>query len=175
MITFLPFMLIYKLIIGPMEETTFRNSRITVKEFSLCLRPYRKVKVKLLSHVWLFATTWTVAYQASPSKGFSRQKYWTGLPFPSPTGNWECLYSVQIVTDFACLISTVSTHTAESFCASKGTINRVKGNPWNGRKYLQITYLIRNSHQEYIKKILKLNKNTTQLKKWKIQEWKFLF
>ena len=43
-ITFLHFMLIYKLIIGPMEETTFRNSRITVKEFSLCLRPYRKPK-----------------------------------------------------------------------------------------------------------------------------------
>ena len=37
-------MLIYKLIIGPMEETTFRNSRITVNKFNLCLRPYRKRK-----------------------------------------------------------------------------------------------------------------------------------
>ena len=43
-----------------------------------------KVKVKLLSRVRLFATPWTVAYQASPSMGFSRQEYWTGLPFPSP-------------------------------------------------------------------------------------------
>ena len=43
-----------------------------------------KVKVKLLSHVRLFATPWTVAYQASPSTGFSRQEYWSGLPFPSP-------------------------------------------------------------------------------------------
>ena len=43
-----------------------------------------KVKVKSLSHVWLFATPWTVAYQASPSMGFSRQEYWSGLPFPSP-------------------------------------------------------------------------------------------
>ena len=43
-----------------------------------------KVKVKLLSHVQLFATPWTVAYQASPSMGFSRQEYWSGLPFPSP-------------------------------------------------------------------------------------------
>ena len=42
------------------------------------------VKVKSLSHVWLFATLWTVAYQASPSMGFSRQEYWNGLPFPSP-------------------------------------------------------------------------------------------
>ena len=34
--------------------------------------------------VWLFATTWTVAYQAPPSMGFARRKYWRGLPFPSP-------------------------------------------------------------------------------------------
>jgi len=43
-----------------------------------------KVKVKSLSRVRLFATPWTVAYQASPSMGFSRQEYWSGLPFPSP-------------------------------------------------------------------------------------------
>ena len=44
----------------------------------------RKVKVKSLSRVWLFATPWTVAYHTPPSMGFSRQEYWTGLPFPSP-------------------------------------------------------------------------------------------
>ena len=43
-----------------------------------------KVKVKSLSRVRLFETPWTVAYQASPSMGFSRQEYWSGLPFPSP-------------------------------------------------------------------------------------------
>ena len=43
-----------------------------------------KVKVKSLSPVLLFATLWTVAYQAPPSMGFSRQEYWSGLPFPSP-------------------------------------------------------------------------------------------
>ena len=42
------------------------------------------VKVKLLSCVRLFATPWTVAYQASPSMGFSRQEYWSGVPLPSP-------------------------------------------------------------------------------------------
>ena len=41
-------------------------------------------KVKSLSHVRLFATPWTVAYQVPPSMGFSRQEYWSGLPFPSP-------------------------------------------------------------------------------------------
>ena len=39
---------------------------------------------KSLSHVRLFATPWTVAYQALPSMGFSRQEYWSVLPFPSP-------------------------------------------------------------------------------------------
>ena len=43
-----------------------------------------KVKGKSLSRVRLFVTPWTVAYQASPSMGFSRQEYWSGLPFPSP-------------------------------------------------------------------------------------------
>ena len=47
------------------------------------LNPFRK-KVKSLSHVWLFATPWTVAYQAPPSMVFSKQEYWSGLPFPSP-------------------------------------------------------------------------------------------
>ena len=42
-----------------------------------------KVKVKLFSRVRPLATPWT-AYQAPPSMGFSRQEYWSGLPFPSP-------------------------------------------------------------------------------------------
>ena len=42
-----------------------------------------KVKVKLLSHVWLLATPWTAAYQAPPFMGFSRQEYWSGWPLPS--------------------------------------------------------------------------------------------
>ena len=40
--------------------------------------------MKLLSCVRLFATPWTVAYQAPPSMVFSRQEYWSGLPFLSP-------------------------------------------------------------------------------------------
>ena len=42
-----------------------------------------KVKVKLLSCVRLVVAPWTAAYQAPPSMGFSRQEYWSGLPFPS--------------------------------------------------------------------------------------------
>ena len=43
-----------------------------------------QVKVKSLSRVRLSATPWTVAHQAPPSMGFSRQEYWSGLPFSSP-------------------------------------------------------------------------------------------
>ena len=42
-----------------------------------------KVKVKLLSHVWLFANPWIANYQAPPFMGFSRQEYWSGVPSPS--------------------------------------------------------------------------------------------
>ena len=45
------------------------------------------VKVKSLSHVQLFATPWTTAYQAPPSMGFSRQEYWSGVPLPSPNND----------------------------------------------------------------------------------------
>ena len=50
----------------------------------LLLHTKVKVKVKSLSGIRLFATPWTVAYQAPPSIEFSRQEYWTGLPLPSP-------------------------------------------------------------------------------------------
>ena len=45
---------------------------------------YCEVNWNLLSCVWLFVTLWTVACQAPLSMGFSRQEYWSGLPFPSP-------------------------------------------------------------------------------------------
>ena len=47
-----------------------------------------KVKVELLSRVWLFPTPWTAAYQAPLSLGFFRQEHWSGLPLPSPYGQW---------------------------------------------------------------------------------------
>ena len=40
--------------------------------------------MKSLSRVRLFATPWTAASQAPLSMGFSREEYWSGLPFPSP-------------------------------------------------------------------------------------------
>ena len=43
------------------------------------------VHAQSLSHFWLFVTPWTIALQTLLSMGFSRQEYWNGLPFPSPS------------------------------------------------------------------------------------------
>ena len=56
-----------------------------------------KVKRKSLSHVRLLVTPWTTAYQAPPSMGFSRQEYWSGLPFPSPISISTALYFHPLV------------------------------------------------------------------------------
>ena len=56
----------------------------SISRFFLDSTLKKKKKVKLLSHVQLFATPWTIAHQAPLSMGFSRQEYWSGLPFPYP-------------------------------------------------------------------------------------------
>ena len=59
-----------------------------------------KVKVKALTCVRLFVTPWTAAYQAPLSLGFSRQEYWSGLPFPSlmhESEKWK--WSRSVVSD----------------------------------------------------------------------------
>ena len=57
-----------------------------------------KVKVKLLSRVWLLATPWIAAYQAPPPMGFSRQKCWSGVPLPSPIITWmTCINFLKII------------------------------------------------------------------------------
>ena len=55
----------------------------------MCEEKLVKVKVKSLSHVWLFATPWTAAFQAPLAMGFSKQEYWSGVPFPSPMHETE--------------------------------------------------------------------------------------
>ena len=41
------------------------------------------------SRVWFFAVPWTAPYQAPPSMGFSRQEYWSGVPYPSPLNHLD--------------------------------------------------------------------------------------
>ena len=65
-----------------------------------------KVKVKSLTHVYLFTTPWTVAYQAPQSMEFSRQEYCSGLPFPSPVLSRKSRISGQpILNSPACDIT----------------------------------------------------------------------
>ena len=62
-------------------DSTYYNEQLlhtTIKTW------HSHVTVKSLSRVRLFATPWTVAYQALQSMECSRQEYWSGLPFPSP-------------------------------------------------------------------------------------------
>ena len=68
-----------------------------------------KVKVKSLSRVWLLATPWTAAHQAPPSMGFSRQEYWSGVPYH----NW----SIPPVLDTTPLqVSVHDLQILSSFC-----------------------------------------------------------
>ena len=53
-----------------------------MKEYTLTW--LQKVKSEVAQSARLFATPWTAAYQAPLSMGFSRQEYWSGLPFPPP-------------------------------------------------------------------------------------------
>ena len=63
-----------------------------------------KWKWSHFSRVRLCATPWTAAYQASPSTGFSRQKYWSGVPLPSP---FKCAVLYVLAYVYTCDISTV--------------------------------------------------------------------
>ena len=65
-----------------------------------------KMKVKSLSHVWLLATPWTAAYQAPPSREFSRQEYWSGLPLPS----LRLLIFLPAILILACVSSSPALH-----------------------------------------------------------------
>ena len=55
------------------------------------------MKVKSLSRVQLLATSWTAAYQAPLSMGFSRKEYWSGVPLPSSRGFLKPTYLHGII------------------------------------------------------------------------------
>ena len=63
-------------------NTSFTSNHICLEDIYIYIYIYSEVKS--LSRVQLLMTPWTVAHQAPPSMGFSKQEYWTGFPFPSP-------------------------------------------------------------------------------------------
>ena len=81
-----------------------------------------KVKVKSLSRVWLFMTSWTVAYQAPRYMGVSRQEYWSGVPLPSQLF-WHDGKLIGLFLD--CLVCTIDVHVyqnTKSHCLDKSSL-----------------------------------------------------
>ena len=70
---------------GPAVPGILQARTLEWVAISFCNAWKGKGKLKSLSPVWLLATPWTAVHQAPPSMGFSRQKYWSGVPLPSPT------------------------------------------------------------------------------------------
>ena len=67
-----------------MDKNGFYINITVIYKINLLPHINESEQVKLLSCVRLFVTPWTVAHQDPPSMEFSRQEYWSGLPFPSP-------------------------------------------------------------------------------------------
>ena len=72
----------YSCLGNPMDRGAWRSTvhGVTKSQTQLVAKHKLKSIVKSLSSVQLFSTPWTVAYQAPPSMGFSRQEYWSGAP-----------------------------------------------------------------------------------------------
>ena len=102
---------------------------------------------KHFSHVWLFATPWTVVCQASLSTGFSRQEYWNRLPCPPPRDlpNPGIKLSSFMSPTLAGVFFTTSTtnvypnvsDSKESTCdaGEAGLIPQSGRSPWGGHVY----------------------------------------
>ena len=78
-----------------------------------------QVKAKLLSRVRLFATPWTAAYQAPPSMGFSRQEYWSGVPYLPQDPAIPLLYLSKRKEDLWPQATCTRIITVTSFAAAK--------------------------------------------------------
>ena len=109
-------------------------------------------KLKLLSCVWLFATPWTVAHQAPPSMGFSRQEYWSGLPFPS---RWSGISISKNLQQFVVI------HTVKGFIV----VNEAEVDffLWNSLAFFNVPMDVGN-----------LISGSSAFSKFRLYNWKFL-
>ena len=112
-----------------------------------------KVKVKLLSHVRLFTTPRTAAYQAPLSLGFSRQESWSGLPLPSPVTNLDGILKSRDVTLLTkihlvkVMIFPVVMYRCESWIIKKAECQRIDAfELWCWRSLLRVPWTARKSN-----------------------------
>ena len=82
--------------VGALMTSSFGKRSQLRKSLDSLPRGVYELCAKLLSCVQLFATLWTVAHQAPLSMGFSRQEYWSGLPFPSPEESSQPRYRTLV-------------------------------------------------------------------------------
>ena len=99
---------------------SYRSEMLYESESASCLVVSDSLLPYGLSHVWLFATLWTVACQAPLSMGVSKQEYWSGLPFsspgdlPNPGIKPISLMSPELADGFFTTIPTWEAHTIYS-------------------------------------------------------------
>ena len=118
------------------------------------------MKVNLLSSVRLLATPWTVAHQAPPSMGFSRQEYWSGLPLPSPMTNLGRVLKSRdvLLPTKVCLVKAmvfpVVMYGCESWAIKKAEHRRIDAfEVWCWRRLLRVPWTARRSNQSILKEI----------------------
>ena len=142
-----------------------------------------KVKVKLLSRVWLLATPWTAAYQAPPSMRFAKQEYWSGLPLSSPSkimADGDCSHEIkrrlllgrEVMTNLDSILKSrdntlptkvrlvkamvfpVVMYGCESWTVKKAECRRIDAfELWCWRRLLRVPWTARRSNQSIFKEI----------------------
>ena len=92
------------------------------------------MKVKSLSRVRLLATPWTAAHQAPLSMGFSRQKYWSGVPLPSPTTQVSACQRLEVGTGVLSCFSRVQLFATPWTVARQAPLSKglFRQEYWNG-------------------------------------------
>ena len=106
------------------------------------------------------ATPWTAAYQAPPSMGFSRQKYWSGVPLPSLLTNLDSILKSRDITWptkvrlVKAMAFPVVMYGCESWTMKKAERRRIDAlELWCWRRLLRVTWTARRSNQSILKEI----------------------
>ena len=128
-----------------------------------------KVKVKSFSRVRLLATPWTAAYQPPPSMGFSRQKYWSGVPLPSPKGVHKgCIMS-------PCLYNLYAEYRRNAGLEEPQDGIMIAGKNINNLRYADDTTFMAESEEELKSLLMKVKEESEKVGvKLKIQKTKMM-